>query len=393
MLSVDEARAAVLAAVRPLAPETIALSPAAQGRVLAAPIASATAVPPFDNSAMDGFAIHAGPAGRTLTIVGESRAGSPAAMALQDGQAIRISTGAQLPEGATAVIMVERTREEDGRVHVDAETADGQNIRRAGEDVAAGQVVLQPGDRLDAVALGVAANAGAADVSVAPRPRVAILTTGDELVPMGAPLGPGQIHDSNGITLAALAADAGADVVVLDHAPDDRAATEALIAGALDAADLLLLTGGVSVGPHDHVKPALAACGVAERFWRVALRPGKPTWCGTRGDTLVLGLPGNPVSTVVTFMLFARPPLLVMQGADPAQPHVRARLGVDIDPTPGRDEMVRVHLDGDTATPTGPQGSHVLTSLLGADGLARVPAGDAPLPAGTAVDVFVLGSA
>lgn len=393
MLSVDEARAAVLAAVRPLAAETIALSPAAQGRVLAAPIASATAVPPFDNSAMDGFAIHAGPAGRTLTIVGESRAGSPAAMALQDGQAIRISTGAQLPEGATAVIMVERTREEDGRVHVDAETADGQNIRRAGEDVAAGQVVLQPGDRLDAVALGVAANAGAADVSVAPRPRVAILTTGDELVPMGAPLGPGQIHDSNGITLAALAADAGADVVVLDHAPDDRAATEALIAGALDAADLLLLTGGVSVGPHDHVKPALAACGVDERFWRVALRPGKPTWCGTRGDTLVLGLPGNPVSTVVTFMLFARPALLVMQGADPAQPHVRARLGVDIDPTPGRDEMVRVHLDGDTATPTGPQGSHVLTSLLGADGLARVPAGDATLPAGTAVDVFVLGSA
>jgi molybdopterin molybdotransferase len=122
----------------------------------------------------------------------------------------------------------------------------------------------------------------------------------------------------------------------------------------------------------------------------VALRPGKPTWCGTREDALVLGLPGNPVSTVVTFLLFARPALARMQGADPAQPHVRARLGVDVEPTPGRDEMVRVHLDGDTATPTGPQGSHVLTSLLGADGLARVPAGEAPLPAGTSVDVFVL---
>ena len=391
VLSVDDARAAVLAATPRLGVEEVALGVGLRGRVLAAPVVSQTAVPPFDNSAMDGFAIRAGAAQRRLRIVGESRAGTPATARVEDETAIQISTGAQLPDGATAVVMVEHTTEhDDASVSVHAETLDGQNVRRAGEDVAAGQTVLQPGAVLGPAELGVAANAGAATLTVAYRPRVAILTTGDELVPVGRPLGAGEIHDSNGITLAALAQEAGAEVVLGDHAPDDQAATEQLIGDALARADLLLLTGGVSVGPHDHVKPALIAQGVEEHFWRVALRPGKPTWFGSRGSTLVLGLPGNPVSTVVTFLLFARPALAAMQGADPSHPHITARLTQDVEPTEGREELIRVHLDADLATPTGPQGSHVLTSLLGADGLARIPAGDAILPAGSAVDVLVL---
>jgi molybdopterin molybdotransferase len=391
VLSVDDARAAVLAATPRLGLEQLALGVALRGRVLGAPVVSLTAVPPFDNSAMDGFAIQAGAAERRLRIVDESRAGTPASATVEDGTAIRISTGAQLPDGATAVVMIERTTEHaDASVSVHADTVAGQNVRRAGEDIRAGQAVLKPGSVLGPAELGVAANAGAATLTVAQRPRVAVLTTGDELVAVGRALGRGQIHNSNGVTLAALAADAGAEVVVVDHAPDDQAATEQLIGAALARADLLLLTGGVSVGPHDHVKPALTAQGVDEHFWRVALRPGKPTWFGSRGETLVLGLPGNPVSTVVTFLLFARPALAAMQGADPSQPHITARLGQDVTPTEGREELIRVQLDGDLATPTGPQGSHVLTSLLGADGLARIPAGDAVLPAGSTVDVLVL---
>ncbi|HEX6391395.1 MAG TPA: gephyrin-like molybdotransferase Glp [Solirubrobacteraceae bacterium] len=391
MLSVDEARAAVLAEVRPLAIEKLPLSAALAGRVLAQEVISAAAVPPFDNSAMDGFAVVAGPGGRELRIVGESRAGAPAGVAVGEHEAIRISTGAELPAGATAVVMVERTQERDGTVVVE-ETTPGQNVRRAGEDVAEGATVLRPGTVLGAAALGVAANAGAAQLQVAKRPRVAVITTGDELQPVGTPLGPGEIHDSNGIALATLARQAGADVVVLDHAADDRERTTTLLGDALGQADVLLVTGGVSVGPHDHVKPALAALGVQERFWRVALRPGKPTWFGTREDKLVFGLPGNPVSSVVTFILFAQPALAALQGAEPLQRRSRAVLTVTVKQTPHRDEMVRVTLEGDRATPTGPQGSHVLTSLLGADGLARVPAGEGELPAGSDIDVLRIGS-
>ncbi len=391
MLSVDEARQVVVEAVQPLGTEELPLAPELVGRVLAEPVRSATAVPPFDNSAMDGFAIVAGAAGRTLTISDESRAGTPAGSGVTDTTAIRISTGAALPAGATAVVMVERTTEHaDGTVTVEAATTEGQNVRRAGEDVAADQEVLTAGTVLGATELGVAANAGADRLVVVRRPRVAVLTTGDELVPHGRPLQPGQIHDSNGITLAALAQQAGAQVVSVTHAPDDRPATEALIGEALAAADLVLITGGVSVGPHDHVKPALAANGVHEAFWRVALRPGKPTWCGTKDGTLVLGLPGNPVSTVVTFLLFARPALARLQHLDPAQPTVRATLTTDVTPTEGREELIRVRLQDGTATPTGPQGSHVLTSLLTATGLARIPAGDTPIAAGSPVDVLVI---
>jgi molybdopterin molybdotransferase len=388
MISIDEARAAVLAQVRPLGAEEVAIR-AALGRVLAEDITAAGDVPGFANSAMDGFAVRSGPAGRTLRIVGESRAGAPATAAVDDGEAIRISTGAMLPAGADAVLQIELVSDDTDSVTLNDEVRPGRNVRNAGDDIRAGSTVLRAGASLGPAELGVAVNAGRAAVRVARRPRVAVLATGDELVDPGAVLGPGQIHDSNAVTLSALAAASGAQVHAV-RVPDDRAATERAIADALDGADVVLLSGGVSVGPHDHVKPALQVNGVDEVFWRVALRPGKPTWFGVRRSdtTLVFGLPGNPVSAYVTFTLFARPALAALQGADPAPQLRRARLAVPIERHPDRDECVRVRIDADGgATPTGPQASHILTSLLGADGLAVIPRGAGELAAGAEIVV------
>ena len=363
----------------------------ALGRVLAADVVALADVPPFRNSAMDGFAVAAGPAGRTLPIIGESRAGAPSPVPLAAGSALRISTGAALPDGADAVVMVERTVEHgDGTVTIEAEAAPGGNVRDAGEDVRAGTVAIPAGTPLTPAALGVAVTAGVATVSCARRPRVALLATGDELVEPGARLPPGGIHDSNAVALAGYVVQAGGVVISRARVADTAEATRAAVDAALEGADVLISTGGVSVGAHDHVKAALRDAGVEERFWRVALRPGKPTWFGVRGDQLVFGLPGNPVSSVVTFLLFARPALRALQGAPTAVPRRTATLTVPIARHAVRDEMVRVTLEGDLATPTGPQGSHVLTSMLLADGLALIPMGEGELPAGAQVDVELL---
>jgi molybdopterin molybdotransferase len=301
---------------------------------------------------------------------------------------VRISTGAVVPGSAGAVVMVEHTTlHDDATVTIDAEVRPGDHIRRAGEDLRAGAVVLTAGTPLGPAELGVAAAAGAAALRCARRPRVAVLGTGDELADLGASLLPGQIHDTNSVTLAALATRAGADVSVTARVPDDRGATETAIARALETADVTLIAGGVSVGPHDHVKPALAALGVDEVFWRVALRPGKPTWFGTSSGRLVFGLPGNPVSSMVTFLLFVRPALAALQGADPSVPRERVPLAVALARHPGRDECVRVRLRDGHADPTGPQGSHILSSMAAADALAIVPMGDGELAAGTMVVV------
>jgi len=389
VLSIDEARAAVLAEARALEAEEVAVADAL-ARVLAEDVVAAADVPGFANSAMDGFAVRSGPAGRRLRIVGESRAGAPAQVALGDGEAIRISTGAMLPDGADAVLQIELADDEGDTVTLNDDVARGRNVRHPGEDVRAGATLLRAGSLLGPAELGVAVNAGRAAVRVARRPRLAILATGDELVDPGAPLGPGQIHDSNAPMLAALARQSGAEVSSR-RVPDEREATTAAVGEALQEADLVILSGGVSVGPHDHVKPALEANQVDEVFWRVALRPGRPTWFGVRRDdtTLVLGLPGNPVSAYVTFVLFARPAIAALQGAgDPTRTRV-ARLAQAVARHPDRDECVRVRIDErGAATPTGPQGSHILSSLLGADGLALVPRGEGELPAGSVVDVY-----
>jgi molybdopterin molybdotransferase len=391
LLPMEDARRLVLGAVRPLPADTVPLGEAL-GRVLAEDVESAADVPPFDSSAMDGFALVAGEAGK-LRVVAESRAGRPAVRAVGPGEAVAISTGAQIPAGADAVIPVERVDASDGAVHVPAVAA-GANVRRAGEDVRAGELVLRAGTELGAAEVGVVASLGRAEVRCGGVPRVAVLATGDELVEPGEPLGPGQIHDSNLHTLAALAQRAGADVVLRRHVPDERAATVEELGEALEVADVVCVSGGVSVGEHDHVKPALAELGVEESFWGIRLKPGKPTWFGTSGDQLVFGLPGNPVSAMVTFILLARPALRALAGADPHAAQATAVLDSALPRNPGREQAVRCRLaardDGWHAEPTKDQGSHVLTSMLGADALARVPEGEGELAAGERVAVELL---
>jgi molybdopterin molybdotransferase len=393
-ISIAEARARVLDAVRPVEIEDATLAEALD-RVAARDIASPRDVPPFDNSAMDGFAVRAGPPAE-LDVVGESRAGHPSPAEVGPGQAVRISTGAALPAGATAVVPVERARELDGpgeRVRVDA-VEEGGNVRRAGEDVRKGNVVLRKGALLGPAELGVAASIGYDVLPCARRPRVAVLVTGDELAEPGDALGPGRIYSSNAFALAASVERSHATLVRRSTVPDDADSTRAELERALGEADVVCVSGGVSVGPHDHVKPALRELGVAERFWGVALRPGKPTWFGSRGHALVFGLPGNPVSAMVTFQLFVRPALAALQGAEPAPTRVSALLDDPVPLLPVREQAVRVRLSAHDgawhAAVTGEQGSHMLTSMLGADGLAMVAPGRGETKPGTPVEVELL---
>ncbi|MGB0096908.1 MAG: gephyrin-like molybdotransferase Glp [Solirubrobacteraceae bacterium] len=394
LITITEARERVLGAVRALPIETVAIDQALD-RVLADDLLAAGNVPVFPCSAMDGYAIKAGSAGRTLSVIGESRAGTPSMLELHDGEAIRISTGAAIPDGADAVIRQEDVDEQGATVTTGAAVTTGNNLRHPGEDMRAGSTVLRAGTVLRGAELGAAVAAGAAEVLVRRRPVVAVLCTGDELRAPGEPLGPGEIHNSNAPMLVALAARSGAAVKPAGRIPDDREATEATLAAALGDADVVIISGGVSVGPHDHVKPALATLGVRELFWGVALQPGKPTWFGERGDRLVFGLPGNPVSAVVTFSLFAHPALAALQGATVEGKLDReAVLGVAVARNPNREQAIRVRLDrrngATVAIPNGPQGSHILSSLLGADALALIPSGPGELQAGTTVALEAL---
>ncbi len=362
-------------------------------RVLAGDVAAGGDVPPFETTAMDGFAVHAGPAGRRLAVVGESRAGAPAGLSVGVDEAVRISTGAVVPAGAEAVIELERASEEDDSVVPQVDIAPGRNLRHAGDDLRAGHTVLSAGTRLGPAELGVASAAGVPAVSCFRPATVGLVVTGDELRPAGTPLGPGQIHDANGIALWALARREGALAQPAAHVGDSAGDTEAALREALGA-DVVIVSGGVSVGEHDHVRPALARLGVTEVFWGVALKPGRPTWFGVRDATLVFALPGNPVSAVVTFLLFVRPALAALQGSDPSVRRREAMLDHALPRRPERAEAVRVALRDDDgalrATPTGPQDSHILSSMLGADGLAIVDAGDGEVPAGERVTVELI---
>jgi molybdopterin molybdotransferase len=390
----EQARSLVLASVRRLAPETVALGEAL-GRVLAEQVRSAGDVPPFDNSAMDGFAVRAADSGPgvRLRIVDHSRAGAPAARAVGVGEACAISTGAAIPAGADAVVAVEQTRRNEGEVELLAGVEAGRFVRRAGEDARAGEALLGPGVSLGPAELGVLASAGCPSVAVGRRPRVAIVTTGDELVGVEEPLRAGAVRNSAAFVMPALVVRAGGEVASLAHAADDRDLIGAAIAAALGA-DAAVITGGMSVGEHDHVAEAFESLAVARRIAGVALRPGKPFWFGTREQTLVFGLPGNPVSSLVTFVLFVTPALAAMAGASPQRTRTLATLTTDREQAPGRVDAVRCRLalapGGWQATPTGPQGSHVLTSMLGADALALIPGGTGVVKAGTQVTVELL---
>jgi molybdopterin molybdotransferase len=406
LITVAEARAAVLARVGdPLPAEAVALEHA-RGRVLAADAVASEDVPGFDNSAMDGFAVRAADAAGAqegspvaLRVAEESRAGAPAERGLEAGEAFRISTGGALPGGADAVVRLEEATERDGRIEFEVAVAPGRDIRRAGEDIRAGDAVLTPGARLGAAELGVLASLGIARPHCARRPRLALVCTGDELLAADEPMRPGGVRNSNAHTIPALAAAAGAEVVSVERCPDEPEATRQAIDRSLDA-DVAVVCGGVSVGAHDHVKSALADLGAEEAFWGVALRPGRPTWFGTRagppagGGSLAFGLPGNPVSAFVTFVLFVRPALRALEGTSDEADTASATLASAVRRLPKRDQAVRCRLEladeGWIATPTGPQGSHVLTSMLGADALALVEAGPGAAPAGERVRVQLL---
>jgi len=367
----------------------------AAGRVLAEDIVAANPLPPFPSSAVDGYAVRAADAGKTLTVAGESAAGRPFEGALGAGAAARILTGGVVPEGADCVVMVEDVRVSGEHVTVPAPLTAGANFHRIGADLAPGDVILRAGMVLGPAEIGIAAASGRARLPVRRRPRVALMSTGDELVEVGTRPGKGQIPDSNRWALLAALGDAGADVALLGIAPDEAGALRGFVTEALGGADVLVTSGGVSVGTHDLVKPLLESIGTVH-VGRVKLKPGKPfTFATLDGGKVAFGLPGFPVSSLVTFEVFVRPALRKMQGfAQLQRALLPVRLGYDAKATADRTEYQRVTLSRDgrelVAQTTGSQSSSRLMSLAGAHALVRVPAGEKGLEAGTIVEAMIL---
>ncbi len=399
MLRVEEALERILADITRLEPENIAL-PEAAGRVLAQPIAAQEEIPPFANSAMDGYALRssdtqaATPQQPTrLRLVGIVQAGQVAERPLEAGEAMRILTGAPVPPGADAVIQQELTQTGEEWVEVQAPVARSNNIRHPGEDIRRGTRVLAEGAILGPSEIGVLASLGVAEVVVYRRPVVAILATGDELVEIHQALRPGQIRNSNSYLIAAAVGAAGGIPRRLGIARDQVEELRAKLQAAQEA-DLIITSGGVSVGDYDLVKDIMREQGVID-FWRVNLKPGKPLAFGRLGGTPLLGLPGNPVSAAVTFELFARPVLRKMQGfAQVLRPVVQARM-LDSAPEGGnRRHYVRAQValqDGVfVARTTGPQDSHILTSMVGANALLVIPENSPPVPPGEIVQAMLL---
>ena len=396
MISIDEALGLVLDGLAPLGAERVPLDTAA-GRVVAEPAASAVDLPPFDRSAMDGYAVRAADTspGVALRLAGGVAAGEVAAARLEPGTAAPVSTGAAIPPGADAILQSELAVERDGTVAPERALTPGTHVRFRGEDLTAGTVLALPGSVLTLPRISALASAGVGEVAVHRRPRLHLIVTGSELLPLGAPSEPGKIHESNGLMVRLLADRVG--TVVTDHGVigDDRDATIAAVEAGLGG-DVLVVSGGVSVGPHDHVKPAFEACGVDEIFWRVRIKPGKPLWFGRRGDTLVFGLPGNPLSTIVCFSVFMAPALRRLQGERDARPdYCAGRLTTPAQASDGRTTFLTAALrpgaDGVLeATPSERQGSHMTGALGESDGFAIAPEDAGELPAGAPVDVLRL---
>ncbi len=389
LLTIEEAQRLILEQARPLPAETVPLEEAG-GRVLAGPMRAAVDLPPFASSAMDGFAVRSEDTPGTLPVVARIAAGAPATRALGSGEAMEISTGGVVPKGADAVIPIEYVVEHDNEVEVPERAAAGAHVRPRGGDLHAGDTVLEAGVRLDPARLGALAAAGVAEVACSRRPRAAVLATGTELRQPGEPLGPGEVYEANGLILAAQLASAGADVTRLPAVADDEEAHRAALERGLEA-DVLVTSGGVSVGPHDLVRRIEAELGVEEVFWRVAVKPGKPVSFGVRGATLVFGLPGNPVSSFVGFELFVRPAVLALQGySNPLPRFEPGRLAAALRQNPARDELVRARKSDATdgaveLEPLAGQESHMIARAAAADALVLVPRGDGELQAGAPV--------
>ncbi|HEY8103550.1 MAG TPA: gephyrin-like molybdotransferase Glp [Gaiellaceae bacterium] len=388
LLSIDEALARVLARVRPLESEHVPLADAA-GRVLAEDVVSRVDLPPFPSSAMDGFAVRAADTPGRLPIVFRIAAGAPAGRPLAPGEAMEISTGGAVPDGADSVVPIEQVVQIDNSIEITDEVSTGAHVRPLGGDVQSGAALLTAGTALGAAQIGALAAAGVAEVACFRRPRVVVLSTGTELRPPGEQLGPGQIYESNGVMLAAALTAAGALVERIGPVPDDEAEHRRALERGLEA-DVLVSSGGVSVGPHDLVRRILAELGVEEDFWGVAVRPGKPVAFGTKGAKLVFGLPGNPVSSLVAVELFVRPALLALQGAaQPGPSYELARLAAAVRRNGKRDELVRARTRRDGAElelePVSGQESHMIARAAAADALVLVPQGDGELAVGEMV--------
>ena len=384
LLALDDALAQLLDTLQPLSDTECLPTSQALGRVLARDVISVCDVPPADNSAMDGYALRAADAGQELPVTQRIPAGS-VGQPLAAGEAARIFTGAQVPPGADAVVMQEQTELVDGRLRVRAPVTAGQHIRRQGEDVRQGSVVLPAGTRLNPMGLGLAATAGAAEVTVSRRPRVALFSTGDELVMPGEPLPPGAIYNSNRFLLRGLLEGLGCEVLDLGIVPDSLDATRAALREAAAQADLIVTSGGVSVGEEDHLRPAVQAEGTLT-LWALALKPGKPFAFGKVGGSWYVGLPGNPVSSLVTFLLLVRPAVLKLQGVTALQPRsMTLPAGFDWPRSDTRREFIRVRIGADGRLERfGNQSSGVLSSAVWADGLADL-APNTPFTAGTMV--------
>ena len=393
LLSIEEAQRLILERVEPLETEPVRLEDAA-GRVTAEPATARVDLPPFDSSAMDGFAVRAEDTPGRLPVVARIPAGRPAGRALRRGETMAIATGGAVPDGADAVIPLEHVVEHGNEIEIADEALVDANVRPRGGDVRRGDVLVPAGERLGPAQVGALAAGGVADISCARRPRVAVLSTGTELRQPGEELGPGEIYEANGVILTAQLRTAGAEPKRLEAVEDDdRAHRDALEAGL--RADVLVTSGGVSVGPHDLVRSVGRDLGVEEILWGVAVKPGKPLWFGVRDRTLVFGLPGNPVSTLVCFELFVRPAVLALQGvADPLPRFEAGRLLRAARPNPARTELVRARsaiVDGGVELDVlSGQESHMIATAAGADALVLVPAGTEELPAGSEVSYLRL---
>ena len=392
LISVAEAQRLILERVRPIDAERVPIERAA-GRVLAEAAVATVDLPPFPSSAMDGFALRsedtrAAPV--ILPLAGRIAAGAPALGALAPGQAMAISTGGVVPDGADAVVPLELVQETGGGVEVRAPVAAGSNIRPRAGDTSFGATVLGPGARLGPGQVGALAAAGVSEVRCAKRPRVGILVTGSELRSPGEPLGPGEIYESNGLLLAAACQSAGAVPAQLGVAGDDAGQIEREMERALLGFDMLVTSGGASVGPHDLVRATFPGFRIEEVFWGVRVKPGKPVCFAMRRDHPIFVLPGNPVSVLVTFELFVRPAINALLGLpDPLPAYSRGALGSAVARNPHRDEYVRAQTrreDGHVVLePLDGQDSHMIVRASRADALIAVEAGEGELPAGSAV--------
>jgi len=399
MISVEEARARILAGVAPLPAEQVGLTEGL-GRVLAEPLVARVTQPPLAVSAMDGYAVRAADTGQApalLRQVGYVPAGARHEGRLEAGTCVRIFTGAPLPEGADAIVIQEDVEADGERITVRDGVAPGRHVRRAGLDFAAGDTLLRPGRRLSARDVGLAAAMNRPWLRVARRPRVAILPTGDEIAMPGDPIGPNQIVSANGLALAAFVREAGGVPIDLGIARDDRGSLVALAAAAMGA-DLLVTTGGASVGDHDLIRSVLGEEGLEIDFWQIAMRPGKPLMWGRLRGTAMLGLPGNPVSALVCALLFLGPLLARLQGRDGdlAPAETVARLGAPLAANDRRQDYLRARLARDpegglVATPFAVQDSSMMTPLAEADALVVRAPHAPPATAGDPVRVIVLG--